>query len=914
MAQRPRLGQIKRNDINYRTFEEQFEELEGNTSHFRSPVRTKGELPFDGNIDGTQCLVVEEGVVYYWDEGIQNWQPTLGQVFKMETATFKRWKKVHIAKLNQQEFMTDVLFEPGRHELDVYIQGILQDVDVDYVEINNHTISFTDPLPAGAIVTLATPMIVESTSSISTYLKRIEALEFNSYQLMMTQYYDGKQFEAQGMMYDGFINTDYVDYTLTSPNVKYDAVRKSMYMYHVEESGITEQFDNSTKIDTAKTTLYMRGSEITLPIAASYKEVFVDDFSTQHLMDLELSNVFWDRDKQLVTNDDTYGGGNHYYKGDFMSTTGNADLVGFNESISNSYNITEYSNRGTTCYGVLPMGSMNAVINNIGIVYRTAWPYSSYSFLYKNGNSRHYRTTSAYNSNHGTLFPVDNWYPRQTMTYIAAWNRILILNQYSESSGRYFQQLYFSPGKTSSLNWTAIGRPIGLPNTMFGSQVNTYTQSSLYISQIGSTYDHLLIRAGNVLYFLNQSSVVTKTLDWSKAVRKPSTYNVNSQQITADKRYLYFPARLLRDGQWGYYLEVFLIEDGSFVNEILVTRDNSGNPGTTAMGYDHTYNRLMLGQQGGNRYTLYGKGRNAISENASYAGMYIFEAPNEQEKEVISKEFKTNLPLVYYRLNATQTLNGGAIDYYIRFNDEAWTKINLSTNYMWTNPGGAKETIVQMRAVLRTTLNASSAPEITEWKLSVRPFATSGRYRSKQTVLNMNGITGGTLRPTQIVPPETQMLWFVELDDTSNRYYAGKDGAFTIPLVTGDAIFTIEGNMATSNELLSPVVKDLRMQLHKNDEGQLVSETSTQLHDILETNIWVTTSSGNSNYEVDVSRDGGATWTKARKEHAIQVTNGNIETNWYHDFKQIINGERDFKIRFRINGATEILQYGAKIN
>lgn len=933
MAQRPRLGQIKRNDVNYASFQQQFEELEGNTSHFRHPVRTKGELPFDGNVDGTQCLVIEEGVMYYWDEAVQNWQATLGQVFKMETATFKRWKKVYLATKDQTEFLTEVLFEPGRSELDVYVQGLLQDVDIDYIEVNERTIQFLDPLPEGAVVTLATPMIVESTSSISTYLKRLEALEFNSYQLMMTQYYDGKGFEAQGMVYDGFINTDYIDYALTTSNLKYDAVRKSMYLYSEDESGVTEQFDNNTKIDTVKTTLYVRGSEVTLAIDTIYQAVFVDDFSTQNLMDLAQSNVFWERQKQLVTNDDTGGGGNHYYKGDFMNDTGNADIVGFSEN-QNRYLGSYYGdgsgaggtrniNTNGACYGVLAMGNINAVLNGFAFLYRSAWPYSTYGHMYylgaqyyhSDGNqytaaeSSNYRYNSSY-----SVWPVNNAYARPTTTYVRSWNKVVALYQYSESSGKYYQRLMSATGKQAALPWSWHNRPTGLPNTMFGSPTNTYTQSSSYISQIGSTYDCLLLRTGNVLYFLNSSMNVIKTLDWSKASRKPSTYNVTSQQITADKRYLYFPARLLRDGYWGYYLEVFTIEDGSFVGEVLVTRDNSGNPGTTAMGFDHDYSRLILGQQGGYKYALYGKGKSATSENASYAGMLIFEPPDERTKEVVSKPITTNLPFVYYRLNATQVLNGGTIDYYIRFNDEAWTKINLNTNYTWTNPNGASETTVQMRAVLKTVYTAAKAPELTDWTLNVRPFKTEGKYRSKQSLLNLSDVTGGSLKPTQIVPNETQIQWFVEIDEENNRYYAGKDGMFTIPLVTGDGYFTVESNMATSNNLLSPVVKDLRMQLYRNEEGQLVTETSKQLYDISEVSTWVTTSSGNSNYELDVSRDGGATWFKAIKQQSMQVTNGDIETNWYYDFKGIVSGERDFKMRFRINGATEILQYGAKIN
>lgn len=917
MAQRPRLGQLKRNDINYRTFQQQYEELEGNTKHIRTPVRTKGELPFGGNLDGTQCLVIDEGVVYYWDENLQNWQPILGQVFTMETATFKRWKKTFVATAHQTDFLTDVLFDVGKSEVDVYVQGLLQDVDLDYIEFDDRTIRFNQGLPAGAVVTIATPMIIESTTSLETYLKRLEDLEFNNYQMMMIQYYDGKGFEAQGMVFDGFINTEYIDYSLTTTNVLYDAVRKSMYMFHTADSGVAEQFDETTNIDPSST-VYLRGSEITLPISTLLKDVFVDDFSTQNFMDLDESSVFWDREKQLVTNDETYGGGSYYYKGDFMSTTGNADLLGFSEdpTISTYYNTSGQTAsttlaRNATCHAVLAMGTMNVMINGVAALYRASWPYSGYSWLYRSNSSYQVRPSGV--GIYG-LFPDSSGTYASKTVYVHAWNNIVALRQDSEDSGRYYQRIAFGTGRARIISWVYGDRPIGLPNTMFGSQTGDFTQSSTYISQIGSTIDNLLIRAGNILYFLNRSLTVVKTLDWSKASRKPATYNVTSQQITADKRYLYFPARLLRDGVWGYYLEVFNISDGSFVGEVLVTTDNSGNPGTTAMAFDHTYNRLILGQQGSNKYSLPGKGTNSIKEWANYAGMLIFEAPDEMSRELISKPFTTNLPQVYYRLSATQTLNQGIIDYYIRFNDEAWTKINLNTNYTWINPGGAKGTIVQLRAVLKTTLTATLPPTLTDWKLSVRPYETAARYRSTQTLLGMDGVTGGNLKPSQDVPNETHIQWFIELDDESNRYYAGKDGSFSFPEMTGDALFTMEANMATSNILMSPVVRDVKLQLYRDDEGMLYTETSRQLHDIRETSMWVTTSAGNSNYEIDVSRDDGVTWFKAKKKDSLQVTNGNVETNWYHDFKSVGNGERAFKIRFRLNGTTEILQYGAKIN
>lgn len=932
MAQRPRLSQLKRNDVNFKTFKEQFENLEGNTGHFRPPVKTKGELPFDGNINGAQCLVVDEGVVYYWNDEIQNWQPTLGQVFKMDEVSFQRWKKNFKATAGQQEFYTDVLFSYGKHEVDVFVNGILQDVEDDYMEIDNRTIRFNEGLPEGASVTIATPMVIQSNVNVEEYLARLEDIEFNSYQMMMSQYYDGKNFDAKGMTFDGFINTSMVDYSLTTSNIMYDSVKKSMYMFKKEDTGIVEHFDETSNIELSESDVYIRGSEITLPITSTYIEAFKDEFATQDLIDVGKTNASWNREKGTMTNNDTGGGGDSYYKGDFMGETGSVDLVGFAESIDITYEYYSYYSTGywnyqnasanSNCFSVLPMGSINAVVNGLGIVYRGVWPYTSYSYLYKDSNTNHnrtngnYSTTSSYRINLAKSIFADartEW--RQTMTYVRSWNKIIALSQYAEPSGKYYQRLASAGGRSASIGfWSLANRPTGMPNTTFGSPVNTFTQSSAYISQIGSTYDRLLLRVGNVLYFLDSTYAVVKTLDWSKATRKPSTYNVVSQQITADKRYLYFPARLLRDGYWGYYLEVFNIEDGSYVNEILITRDNSGNPGTTAMGFDHDYNRLVLGQQGGYRYTLFGKSKNSISESSSYAGMLIFEPQDERTREVVSKPFRTNLPYVYYRLAASQTLNAGTIDYYIRFGAEAWTKINLNTAYAWTNPKGAAETTVQLRAVLKTTLTASKAPELTSWTLNVRPFTAQAVYRSKPKLINMDGISGGRLEATQDIPNESSLQWYIELDKTNDRYIAGTGGAFDFESMTGDAYFVMEANLSTKNFLLSPVVKDVAMQLYRDEEGVMYTETSQQINDIRDVSVWVTTSAGNDKYELEISRDNGGRWDKAEKKDSVLMQNGDIETNWRLRYNEIAQGKRAFKMRFILNGPTEIIQYGARID
>lgn len=918
MTQRPRLSQLKRNNINFRTFQEQYEKLEQNAQHIRKPVRTRGELPFDGNIDGTKCLVIDEGVEYYWDENIQNWQPILGQVFRVENQKFQRWKKHYVAKEGQTDFVTDITFDVEKNHIDVYVQGILQDEGIDYIELDNRTIRFLTPIPKDAIVTIATPMVVEYLTDVETLIERLEDLEYNNYQLMLNQYYDGKEFEAQGMVYDGFLNTSQIDYVMTSTNILYDPIRKSMYMRHEEPTGIVEQFDSTNNI-APESTVYIRDLEMTLPISTNYESAFIDDFSTNELIDWNESDVYWDRERKWVTNDDTYSGGSNYYRGDFMTRTGNADLVGFNEDIKvyaelGYYSSYLYLNQYTNCFAVLAMGNMNAIINDMAIIYRNKWPYSGYWYFYSSSNVLYFKSDGTGYYDARSVWPTSEAHYRPATTYVREWNKIITLLQRNESSGRYYQQLYSSDGRTQNLIWSAHSRPNGMPKTTFGSETADFTGSKDRIEQIGSTYDRLLLRVKDVLYFLDNTFTVVKILDWTNAVRKPSLYNVVSQQITADKKYLYFPARLLRNGIWGYYLEVFSIEDGSFVNEILVTQDNAGIPGTTAMCFDHDYNRLILGQRGGNKYTLVNKDKNHLYESNSYAGMLIFEAPDLRECDLVSKPIVTNLPEIYYQLNAVSQLNNGTIDYYIRFDNNAWTKILPLTNYYWKNTKGAKETTIQLRAVFKSSLTATDAPILTSWQLNIRPFITNAFYKSKETLLNVDGIIGGSLKPNQTIPNETNINWYIKLDNNSHKIYAGKDSEFTIPLITGDAYFSVEAELSTNNKWMSPVVQNYKLQLYRHDEGVLVTETSRQINPINEVYIWVTTSHGKDYYEVDVSRDGGQTWEPAIKQNAVQLTNGNVETKWYHHFNEYKINERDFKIRFRLNGAVEIMQYGAKIN
>lgn len=941
MAQRPRIDQLKRTDLNFPTFKQQFESLEKDTQHLRAPVLTRGDLPLTGNRPGSQCLVLEEGVIYYWDEGYQNWRSALGRAFELPPTGIQRYKKRFIAVEGQTVFSIDTRYTVGNEELDVYIQGILQDVNIDYLEVDDRTIEFLSPLQEGMQVTIATPMIVQQSLTDASIQKRLEEIEFNQYQMVMSQYYSGKPVDARGMMYDGFLNTNYIDYIQTTLNVQYDAIRKAMRLSPDVVQRIKETFDTVVQIDPVSTA-WIRSSEMTLPLEAGYSAILTDDFSTTDFIDLMATTAYHDLKGEQITTVDTFAGGNHYYKGDFMGTTGNVDRVGFASGItvqltgyfgSSSGQTTSYFQLATTqnVYGIWATGSDISVINDEAIVYKSVWPYNTDGFYTKGNDARMHRTdgytdyeisgVNRWFYNRSGVFPnQDGQEHRDRVAYVAASNRVYTIHHAPEAGGKHYQRIWFAAGKTSAFSWYSAGRPSGMPDTVFGDTLNSFTGSVDVIDQIGSTYDHLLIRIGDKLYFLNHSLSVAKTLDWSDAERKPSLFNEAARQMTADRRYLYFPARLLRNGVWGYYLEVFQIEDGAFVDEILVSKDNEGFPGTTAMAFDHQYNRLILGIKGSRWGILQDKNGvvknvNDVNVHGSYAGFYVFEPPNLNLRQVVSKPIKTNLPQIYYNLKADYILNSGQILFYIRFNNGAWQGINRNTNYSWINPDGAKEVEIQVKAELKSSLGASTSPTLTSWQLDVRQFQLNALMKTRSVVMDLEDVTGGEMITSDVVPSETSLNWSIALDTDDPEYVISQDGLFNVSDGLADGDVSVYARMGTNNKLLSPVVRDFQVQFQAVAQGVLESTVADQLIDLHNVDLWVLTGSTHEYYAVSVSRNGGETWVSAAKNDAVKQPDGKVETLWKAAFTDDTGVKRrDFKVRFELNGVTDLYQYGAMFN
>lgn len=922
MTQRAGLHQIKRTDINRKSFLEQYTQLEKNSAHQREPVQSAGDLPVIGNIPGSQCLVLDENTMYSWDQHLQNWKPVLGRSYEV-SSNMHRYKRKYIATEGQQVFQFDFYYTVGENALDVYVQGMLQDVNQDYEETDERTITFREALPKDVIVTVATPMVIEGTYGVRAIEKRLKELEHNNYQLMMNQYYSGKPVDVKGLVFDGFINTNNIDFSKTSTNLVYDNLLQSMKLTGEMLTNFYETFDTLTEVDPTSTIL-VSNSEMTLPISETLVKVFADDFSSKDYIDEDFTNAYYDVEKQQYTTVDSYAGADHYYKGDFMSTTSSVDLVSWNtrhvsgrtqyyESTSN-LSWRTVTDR-TSLYSIAALQRHMVIANDLALIQKGYWPYDSmngimtgpYAWIWDNSSSDRSWGSNYYSRQ---IFPSGKGDAMRTMMVgIHSRQRLYFLYQEDRGSGKYEQTLYSADGNLSTLSLLIESGITGLPSTMLTSE------STVFIDQIGSTKDHLLLRAKDVIYFIDMKTrTVVKTLDWSNAAVKPTIYNASAKQFTADGRYLYFPAMKTVGGKRSYYIEVFRLDDGSYVQDIHITPTNYNL--CSAIAFDHTNHKLILGTYGGSeyKYTPVGKASSVYDYVANYQGMIVFEAPNVNERYVQSKKIYTNLPTITYKLDVDQQLNSGLIEYYISIGTDVWTKIEAGKEYTWKNPNGAKTVAIQLRAMLRTTNASTTSPTLTGWSLSMKAFHKEGLYQSKVKNIPYKEIVGGRIRVSQQQPEETSLQWTIQLANDKPETTIPSSGEFTLPEGLEDSDTIMRARLGTNNPLLSPVVQDMEVQLHKTSEGALESITFEQLEDINDVTMWVTTSTSHEHYRVYASRDGGKIWEPGKRNNVVKNNDGKVEVEWLLPFKLDSEERRKLKLKFEMDGVTEIYQYGAVIS
>lgn len=102
------------------------------TKHFDAPVRTKAELPLEGNHDGDIRVVLIENNIYTWDEEKAEW------VTKADSYTDNKTKELVLDADGQSVINTKVKVGcvGGMSSLDsfeLFVNGMKQKGDRDYV-------------------------------------------------------------------------------------------------------------------------------------------------------------------------------------------------------------------------------------------------------------------------------------------------------------------------------------------------------------------------------------------------------------------------------------------------------------------------------------------------------------------------------------------------------------------------------------------------------------------------------------------------------------------------------------------------------------------------------------------------------------------------------------------------------------
>lgn len=123
-----------------------------NYVYWRDPVTIEELLPLDDNRHGDVRLVIEPTNIFVWDENISKWNMlnfnsgSPSEVVGTNPLITKTVVSELFAEDSQTKFIIEHPFNVGTNQLEVYLNGILVIKDVDYKEVDNHTINFLYPL------------------------------------------------------------------------------------------------------------------------------------------------------------------------------------------------------------------------------------------------------------------------------------------------------------------------------------------------------------------------------------------------------------------------------------------------------------------------------------------------------------------------------------------------------------------------------------------------------------------------------------------------------------------------------------------------------------------------------------------------------------------------------------------------
>lgn len=118
--------------LNGGSLEDDMREITGNLQHFDVPVKTRADLPLEGNTDGDMRVVTDEDAIYIWDEETGTWS-TKGGYYTEATS-----KELIIGQDGQSIINTQIKVGqeggmPTTSSIQLFVNGIIQKQEVDYV-------------------------------------------------------------------------------------------------------------------------------------------------------------------------------------------------------------------------------------------------------------------------------------------------------------------------------------------------------------------------------------------------------------------------------------------------------------------------------------------------------------------------------------------------------------------------------------------------------------------------------------------------------------------------------------------------------------------------------------------------------------------------------------------------------------
>lgn len=129
------MQQIRQKQIhglNGGSLEDDIKSINLDLQHFDAPVKTKSELPIEGNTDGDMRVVIDENKIYIWNEEQADW------ISQSDVYTDNASITLVLGQDGQTTLSTNIkVGVPGGmstlSSVELFVNGMLQKPNVDYI-------------------------------------------------------------------------------------------------------------------------------------------------------------------------------------------------------------------------------------------------------------------------------------------------------------------------------------------------------------------------------------------------------------------------------------------------------------------------------------------------------------------------------------------------------------------------------------------------------------------------------------------------------------------------------------------------------------------------------------------------------------------------------------------------------------